>query len=65
MGGEFMNRELYEIWQVTDSEWPDLTWRAQLHNFVALFSTKEGAEGYITAIKKVREEEAKKTVRAK
>ena len=57
-----MNRLLYEIWQVEDSKFSELTWRGQLENFVALFSTKEGAEGYMTAIRKAREEVAGKAV---
>lgn len=55
-----MNRQLYEIWQVEDSKFSDLPWRGQLENFVALFSTKEGAEGYMIAIRKVRDEVAGK-----
>ena len=52
-----MSRVLYEIWEETDTLRPDISWRAQLVNYVGNFRSKEAAEEFVSSIRKHREKE--------
>jgi hypothetical protein len=43
-----MKHELYAIWESGKLTY---TWHAQLHNYVAMFPSKEAAEKYVHSVK--------------
>lgn len=51
-----MTHQLDEIWDCGEQPRP---WRAQMRNYVAQFETKEQAERYVAAIKKIAERSRK------
>lgn len=62
---EQVKRKLYEVWLEENPEWPDLPWRAQMHNFIGVFSFEEGAKKYVEAVKINRGEKERPVVAVK
>jgi hypothetical protein len=59
VGATMVGRKLYEIWQHDDLSY--LPWRAQMRNYVAHFQTKQQAEHYIEMLKKIEEQQRRRT----
>ena len=55
-----MARERYEIWEDVDSPNPEVTWRAQLVNYIGGFKTREAAERFVEGVKVYRKKKGLK-----
>jgi hypothetical protein len=51
-----MSHERFEIWEETDSAFPQWPWRAQVVNYVARFASRESAESFVKSVKEYREQ---------
>ena len=50
-----MTRPLFEIWQEGEN------WHAQMKNYVAHFGSQEMAQKYVTALKKIEEQQRRRS----
>lgn len=55
-----MPHSRFEIWEENNTQFPLWTWRVQMLNYVARFTTRESAERFVAATKIYREKEGLK-----